>query len=71
MEGASGPTRASRVREHLPTLDNPPFLLAEALELEPGDTVVDVGCGSGILSIIAAKLGAGRVLSASTPRPMS
>lgn len=36
-------------------------LLAEALELEPGDTVVDVGCGSGILSIIAAKLGAGRV----------
>lgn len=36
-------------------------LLAEALEVEPGDTVVDVGCGSGILSIIAAKLGAGRV----------
>ena len=29
-------------------------LLAEALEVEPGDTVVDVGCGSGILSIIAA-----------------
>lgn len=37
------------------------ILLAEALEIEPGDTVVDVGCGSGILSIIAAKLGAERV----------
>ena len=32
-------------------------LLAEALEVQPGDTVVDVGCGSGILSIVAAKLG--------------
>ena len=36
-------------------------LLAESLEIDPGDTVVDVGCGSGVLSIIAAKLGAGRV----------
>ncbi|MGN0389717.1 MAG: 50S ribosomal protein L11 methyltransferase [Wujia sp.] len=29
--------------------------------LKPGDTVFDVGCGSGILSIISAKLGAGFV----------
>jgi methylase of polypeptide subunit release factors len=36
-------------------------LLAESLEIQPGDTVIDVGCGSGVLSIIAAKLGAGRV----------
>lgn len=36
-------------------------LLADALEFKPGSVVVDVGCGSGILSIIAAKLGAGRV----------
>lgn len=36
-------------------------LLADSLELKPGSVVVDVGCGSGILSIIAAKLGAGRV----------
>jgi methylase of polypeptide subunit release factors len=36
-------------------------LLADALEFRPGSVVVDVGCGSGILSIIAAKLGASRV----------
>ncbi len=31
--------------------------------IKPGDTVMDAGCGSGILSIIAAKLGAGRVVA--------
>ena len=36
-------------------------LLANELEVNDGDTVVDVGCGSGILAIIAAKLGAGAV----------
>lgn len=36
-------------------------LLADAMEIRPGNVVVDVGCGSGILSIIAAKLGASRV----------
>jgi methylase of polypeptide subunit release factors len=36
-------------------------LLADALHFEPGSVVIDVGCGSGILSIIAAKLGASRV----------
>jgi methylase of polypeptide subunit release factors len=36
-------------------------LMAEALEVQEGETVIDAGCGSGILSIIAAKLGAGRV----------
>lgn len=36
-------------------------LLADALDFQPGSVVVDVGCGSGILSIIAAKLGASRV----------
>ena len=37
------------------------LLLADALEVNDGDVVVDVGCGSGVLSIIAAKLGASRV----------
>jgi methylase of polypeptide subunit release factors len=36
-------------------------LLADALHFKPGSVVVDVGCGSGILSIIAAKLGASKV----------
>lgn len=36
-------------------------LLAESLDFKPGSVVVDVGCGSGILSIIAAKMGASRV----------
>lgn len=36
-------------------------LLAESMNFKPGSVVVDVGCGSGILSIIAAKLGASKV----------
>jgi len=36
--------------------------IAEALEIEPGDTVIDVGCGSGVLSFVAARLGAERVI---------
>lgn len=40
-------------------------LCLEAIErrLAPGMSVVDVGCGSGILAETAAKLGAGRVLA--------
>jgi SAM-dependent methyltransferase len=36
--------------------------IAEALELGPDDTVIDVGCGSGVLSFVAARLGARRVV---------
>ena len=36
--------------------------IAEALEVSPGDTVIDVGCGSGVLSFVAARLGAHRVV---------
>ena len=35
-------------------------------DLQPGDTVLDLGCGSGILAIAAARLGAGRVLALDT-----
>ncbi len=38
------------------------FLLAEAIEVESGDFVLDLGCGSGFLGLVAAKT-AGRVLS--------
>jgi SAM-dependent methyltransferase len=36
--------------------------IAEALEIGPDDTVIDVGCGSGVLSFVAARLGASRVV---------
>ncbi len=36
-------------------------LVAEAIEVEDDDVVIDIGCGTGVLSIIAAKLGARRV----------
>ena len=35
--------------------------VAAGLVVNPGETVIDVGSGSGILSIVAAKLGAARV----------
>lgn len=36
--------------------------LADCLEIHPGDVVADIGCGSGVLALVAARLGAGRVL---------
>jgi methylase of polypeptide subunit release factors len=38
-------------------------LMANVLEVRAGDIVIDVGCGTGVLGIIAAKLGAGKVYS--------
>jgi precorrin-6B methylase 2 len=41
-------------------------LIADALEVRPGHTVLDVGCGSGVLSFVAARLGAERVVGCDT-----
>lgn len=37
-------------------------LLGDAMDVRDGDTVIDMGSGSGVLSVVAAKLGAGRVI---------
>jgi SAM-dependent methyltransferase len=37
-------------------------VLAEALRVEPGEIVVDAGCGCGVLSLVAARLGAAKVI---------
>ncbi len=36
-------------------------LMAAVLDVKPGDVVIDVGCGTGVLGMIAAKLGASKV----------
>ncbi len=36
-------------------------LLAEQLHIQPGEVVIDLGCGSGFFSILAAKQGAAKV----------
>lgn len=48
-EGVFHPTHTSRT-------------LADALEIGPDDVVIDVGCGCGVLSFVAARLGAKRVI---------
>lgn len=37
------------------------LVLADALEVAPHEVVIDAGCGSGVLSFVAARLGAARV----------
>ena len=43
-------------------------LLADALTIGKGDVVIDAGCGSGVLAIIAAKLGASKVYGVDAAR---
>ncbi|MFN8584403.1 MAG: methyltransferase [Dehalococcoidia bacterium] len=42
-------------------LDEGTRALAEAMEVAPGDRVLDLGCGNGVIGVIAGRLGAGAV----------
>lgn len=74
--GTMTETEARRIRIDLPTgavdLEIPPgvhsppassVLMAGLLDVRAGETVLELGCGSGILSIAAARLGARRVVA--------
>jgi SAM-dependent methyltransferase len=43
--------------------------LADAIEIGPDDVVIDVGCGSGVLSFVAARLGAKKVYGCDLSEP--
>lgn len=55
--GRFGPMQL-HISDHTFTPSTISTLMAEQLVIEESDVVIDVGCGSGILSIVAAKLGA-------------
>lgn len=59
--GRTGPF-ALALREGVFVPTHTSLALADALEVRSGDAVADIGCGCGILGIVAARLGAASVV---------
>jgi methylase of polypeptide subunit release factors len=67
-KGRTGPFSLS-VRRGVFAPTSTSKMLADALEIDAGDTVIDVGCGSGVLAFVAAKLGADKVYGCDLSAP--
>lgn len=66
--GRTGPWTL-KMRPGVFTPTHTSVVVADALEISPGAVVIDVGCGSGVLGFVAARLGAARVIGCDVSAP--
>jgi methylase of polypeptide subunit release factors len=65
--GRAGPS-AIKVNDSVFRPTHTSRTLADALEVNEGEAVIDCGCGSGVLAFVAARLGAGHVIGCDISR---